>query len=132
MIAALSQNTVLKNSVNLDSEEFSDDYLFNGYEYCRDNGINEALFKVRILKNIFECNNSEVYSFFVGVVLCGEIMQILKSKVSKIVISGRRQLKYAMSILLGKYSNAEIVCMSDEETDNSVTKGMLKIFEGEL
>lgn len=128
MIYALSQNTILKGSLNL-SDNIDEDYLIKGFEYCKKNGINEALFKVRILKNLFSASDEEAYSFFMGIVLYGEISSILNMNPKKIVIGGRKQLKEAMRILLLKNSDCEIICISDKDVDQSSAKGMIRVFE---
>ena len=74
MISAISKNTILRDSVNLENVNLLDDFLLEGYNYCKYNGMNDALFKVRVLKNIFNWNYDQIYSFFLGVILCGEII----------------------------------------------------------
>jgi len=129
MMAALSQNTILKDAVDLSMSELSEEYLLKGYEYCRECGINKALFKVRILKNIFGKDADETYSFFVGTVLCGEIEEIVKMKPERIVIGGKRQIKKAMYCILKNASDSEVVCIDDKDVDNCVSLGAIRIFE---
>ena len=62
MIATLLDGTILKGSFDLSKVSLVKEYLFKGYEYCRDNGINDALFKVRILKNLFGASENELFS----------------------------------------------------------------------
>ena len=128
MTAALSENTILKGSLKL-CDKFDEEYLLKGYEYCKEKGINEALFKVRILKNIFSASDEQVYSFFMGVILCGEISTVAEIKPSKIVIGGKKQLKEATRILLVNNLDCEIECVSDEKVDVSSSMGMIKIYE---
>lgn len=129
MIAALSQNTILKASVDLSIDTLDPDKLFEGYEYSNKNGINEALFKVRILANLFGGTKTQVYSFFMGVVLCGEVNYILSKAPRKIVIGGKRQIKDALSLLISKLSSIETVLLSEETVDNSSALGAVKIYE---
>lgn len=129
MITALSQGTILKDAVCLDVTTLNDDFLLSGYDYTCENGINEALFKVRILKNIYNKSKEELYSFFMGIILCGEINHIIKNEEKTIVLSGRKQIKNAMSIILNKVSDKKIVVLSDEVVDNSTTLGVIKIYE---
>ncbi len=131
MIASLSQNTILKGSITL-SDTLNEEYLIKGFEYCKERSINEALFKVRILKNLYSVTDEQLYSFFVGVVLCGEIVALLKMNPRKIVIGGRKQLKEAMKILLANYTDCEIVCISDKDVDKSSAIGMVRIFENKI
>ena len=129
MIAALSGNTILKDAVDLTVSETDEDYLIKGYDYSSENGINEALFKVLILKNMFNCNPVQIYSFFMGIVLCDEIKKITKSDIDKIIIGGRSQIKNATAILLKHASDKNITVIDDNAVSDCVTKGMIKIFE---
>lgn len=128
MTAALAQNTILKASVRF-CDSFDSDYLMKGYEYCSKKGINEALFKVRILKNIFNCSDVEVYSFFMGVILSGEVDAVLNIGAPKVVIGGKKQLKEALASIIERKSNCKIVCVCDDAVDKSSSIGMIKIFE---
>lgn len=129
MIAALSQHTILKECVRLDIPSFDEKFLKEGFDYCRRNGINKAAFKVRVLKNMFCRSDKEIYSFFIGTVLCGEILEIIKLNPSKIVIGGKKQIKAAMFEILKQETDCEVVCISDSVADAASTLGMIKIFE---
>lgn len=131
MIAAISGNTILKAAVDLENAVLNNEYLIKGFEYCKENGINKALFKVRILNNMFSATADEVYSFFMGVVLCEEILEIIKLKPKNIVIGGKRQIKKAMYEILSGYINGKIICVSDEAAEKAAAVGMIKIFEFE-
>ncbi|MBE5731613.1 MAG: hypothetical protein E7353_01135 [Clostridiales bacterium] len=129
LIYAVSTDTILKDAVDLTLSTYDKDYLEKGYEYCKENGINEALFKVRILKNLFKASPAECYGFFLGIALCGEIEKIIKANAPTIVIGGKKQLKEATAYLLKKYSDSAIKLLSDEEVDNSSTLGAIRIYE---
>ena len=129
MIEALSQNTILKDAVDLSCAKLSEEYLLKGYSCCKELGINRALFKVRILKNVFGKNADETYSFFVGILLFGEIDEILKINPERIVIGGRMQIKSAMCHILKNVSSAEIVCVDEKTVDECVSLGAIRIFE---
>ena len=129
MAASLSANTILKDAVDFKTTKTDVEYLLKGYEYCNEKGINEALFKVRILKNIFKENADRVYSFFMGIILCNEINFVLKENPPKIVIGGKKQIKEAMEVILKKKCNSEIILVSDDMVDSSSSIGMIKVFE---
>lgn len=129
MIAALSQNTILKDAVDTENAVLDNGYLLKGFEYCKENGINEASFKVRVLKNMFSRSGDEVYSFFMGVVLCGEILEIIKLNPQKVVIGGKKQIKKAMCEILKRKISGEIICVSDTAADTATAVGMVKVFE---
>ena len=120
MIASLSQGTILKDSVDLSVDTIHKEYLLKGYEYAETAGINKALFKVRILKNIFDCSKEEVYSFFMGIVLCEEILNIIKDNTETVVLGGREQIKKAMALILKEKTNKNSfsICNSRNNCNN--------------
>ncbi|MBQ5821868.1 MAG: 2-dehydro-3-deoxygalactonokinase, partial [Selenomonadaceae bacterium] len=115
MLASLSGYTILKNSVNLANSSLDESKLLAGYEYCAAEGLNKALFKVRICDTMLKMDSSARYSFFLGAVLCGEITAILKQAAGKIVVGGKHQLRDALCILLKHASDLEIVCLPQEK-----------------
>ena len=129
MISALSENTILKNAVELKGSKLDEDYLLMGYDFCEKHGINKSLFKVRILKNIFGADKNRTYSFFVGAVLHGEIKEILKTNCKNAVISGQTMLKYATDILLKNRSDINAVCVDDAAAGSASMLGAVKIYE---
>lgn len=131
MISALAENTILKDAVDLNCENVDNKFLLKGYEYTKIFGLNEALFKVRILKNVFCHSATELYSFFMGAVLCRDIEYILSLKAEKIVVGGKAQIKNAICELL-KISGADlVVSLSDETVLSAVPLGLVKIYEYE-
>lgn len=129
MLSALSKNTILKDAVKFEDSLLNFEYLNDGFSYCEKCGVNKALFKARVLKNMFNKSQSEIYSFFMGVVLQGEISEILKSKPKKIIIGGKKQIKDAMTALLTEKSSAEIISADDKKSEFATAFGMIKIFE---
>ena len=119
MIYALSQNTILKDCMDLKNEVVEEEYLLKGYEYCEKHGLNNTLFKTRILKNMFSANPCEIYSFFLGAVLCGEIIGVIKANPSKIIIGGKESIKNAMYVILSQKSNADVQKLSENTAKNS-------------
>jgi 2-keto-3-deoxy-galactonokinase len=129
MISALRENTILKSTVELEGQGINEKSLVEGFEYARAHGINDALFKVRVLKNIFGKSSNEVYNFFLGAVLCGEIVYVLNEAPKKVVVSGQVQIKEAVVTLLKSISDIEVVAIPDEVSAFATAKGMVKIFE---
>lgn len=129
MIAALSQGTILKDAVDLSVDKTDKEYLLKGYDYAKSAGINKALFKVRILKNQFNCSKEQIYSFFMGAILCDEISSIIKEEVETVVIGGREQIKKAMVLILKEKINKNIIELDEKTVDNSTSIGMIKIYE---
>lgn len=129
MIASLSQGTILKDAVDLSVSEINREYLLKGYDYSKSAGINKALFKVRILKNIFGRSKEEIYSFFMGIVLCDEIEEIIKNDVKTVVLGGKAQIKKAMAVILREKSDKNIVELDEKAVDYSTSVGMIRIYE---
>lgn len=129
MIFALSQSTILKDAVDFSQKETDFKYLDSGYKYCCRKGINEALFKTRVLKNIFKASPCELYSFYLGVVLCAEINELIKAEENKIIIGGKEQIKNAMIDLLSAHCQKEIVSVPAEDAANAPSRGMIRIYE---
>ncbi len=130
MIAALSGHTILKDSVDLGVKDTDGEYLLRGYEYCSKRGINEALFKVRVLKNILAASTEQTYSFFIGVVLASEIQSIIESASERVVISGQAQIARALFLILKASCKKDIVLLDKEKTEYSTVLGAIRIYEG--
>lgn len=129
MIASLSEYTILKDAVNLKESNLDEEFLLKGYDFCKKEGINKALFKTRILKNTFKCEMNKTYSFFVGTILCGEIEQIVRSDVKTVVIGGKSQIKNAMAVILKNRDDKEIICLEEDVVEFSTVLGAVRIFE---
>lgn len=129
MIAALSQNTILKDAVDLSVNTVDTEYLLKGYDICKAHGINKALFKTRILKNLFGCTKEQTYSYFIGVVLAPEIENVLCSGADTVVIGGRSQIKIAMATILESVSSLKVVPLDDTAVSQSTSLGAIKVYE---
>lgn len=129
MIATLLDGTILKGSFDLSNVSLDKEYLFKGYEYCRENGINDALFKVRILRNVLKASENELYSFYMGVVVYNEVNYILSVPTEKIAVGGKRSLRDILTSLLERYSNAEVVSIDENVATGATTRGVINIFE---
>ena len=125
---SVAQNTILKDAIDLTVEGLDEIFLQQGYSYCKECGINKALFKIRILKNLCHASAIEVYSFFMGVILCAEVHEILSYPAAKIVIGGREQLKNALVSLLKQNSDREVIALCQKDVESSVIRGMLRIY----
>lgn len=132
IIEAVANNTILKEIIDLKGSELDEEYLQLGYNFAKENGVNAAFFKVRILKNIFSCEVNELYSFFIGAALCPEIDNIIKSPVKKVIIGGKRQLRIPIELLLKNNSDKEAVCVDEDTATYAATYGMIKTYEHSL
>jgi len=69
MISAITQGTILKDAVKLGDFKPDKEWLVKGFRYAKEHGISEALFRIRALKNFFNATDSEIYNFFMGIML---------------------------------------------------------------
>lgn len=128
LIEVVAKYSILKSSLDLSCKDFSEEYLKKGYAYTLENGLNAALFKVRVLSNLLSCQAEQSYSFFVGAVLCAEIETIRKTGKQRVVLVGRHPLCKATKILVESYSEQEVICLDDECSAYAAVYGMLKIY----
>ena len=129
MISAIANNTILKDSVELREISPNREWLNEGFEYASAHGINEALFKVRVLKNLFKKSPEEVYNFYLGVLLSEEISCILSRKPDRIVLGGAKALKQALAVLLSERDESNVTVLTDEQVKQSLSIGMIKLYE---
>lgn len=128
MIAALSQNTILKDAVDLSIDTTDNEFLVKGFDYAVNHGINEALFKTRVLKNIFGADPVRVYSFYLGAVLSDEICAAKKMNPENIVVGGKAQLRNAMITLISKNCECRITDVGDS-ADFASALGAVSVVE---
>jgi 2-dehydro-3-deoxygalactonokinase len=129
MISALADGTILKGTVRLDLEGFDSKALLDGYDAADELGLGDALFKVRIMKNLFGASDIECYSFFLGAVMHDEIKSLAKSKAKYAVIGGKGQLRESMACLIREKTSVEVIALDDKSTESATAIGAVRIFE---
>ena len=100
-----------------------------GYDYTEKLGINEALFKTRILKILFDAKPRETYGYFLGVVLADEIKAVASSGAERVIIGGKSILKRALAELLSAKTCIAVTVATEQEVDTSTALGAVKIFK---
>ena len=128
MQVALSNYTILSSSVDIHQPMISE-YLIMGYKFAFEHGLNEVLLKIRIMDTQFKMPKEQVYSFFLGAILEGEITEIIKVPQSKVVIGGQKQLKEATYTLLTNLCEKEVIKLPDTASGYASVIGMIRIFE---
>lgn len=128
MLHALSSATILSETVDLTAPA-DKDFMAKGYEYCEKHGINEALFKTRILDTRLCCTPAQCTGFFLGTVLCGELRQIAEAPQRRLILAGKKELKDAAAYLLKHFSQKEVTCISDTAAVNAPALGAVRIYE---
>lgn len=129
MISALAGGTILKGTVRLDFKEFDTPALLSGYDAAEILGLNDALFKVRIMKNLFDKTELECYSFFLGAVMHSEVNSLKNSGAKKAVIGGKGQLRESFATILRNRSSIEVITLPDTVTEQASAIGAVRIFE---
>ena len=64
-----------------------------------------------------------------GVVLCHEILQIIKEEARTVVLGGREQIKKAMTLILRETTDKTVIELDGKTVDYSTSVGMVKIYE---
>ncbi len=129
MISALANGTILKGTVRLDFKEFDAAALLSGYDAAEMLGLNDALFKVRIMKNLFNKSDLDCYSFFIGAVMHSEVNSLKNSGAKKAVIGGKEQLRESFATILRNRTSLEVITLSDTVTEKASAIGAIRIFE---
>ena len=129
LFAAVMQHTILKDTTTLACNEIQETELLNGFYYTQKRGINESLFKTRILKTMFNGTPEQCYSFLLGCVLYNEVESILQANEKIIVLGGQKQFRTALALLLNEISDKKIITLSDSEVESSTSLGAIQIFE---
>jgi 2-keto-3-deoxy-galactonokinase len=128
-LSALGMGCMRLPVVDNDQSKIDIDAVREMVAYAMEKGISEALFKVRILKNLFRKTPVEIYSFFLGAILASEIEAIIAAPARRVVIGGKAQIKHATVVLLRALSDKAVIVVSDAEVDVSSALGAIRIFE---
>ncbi len=131
MIAALSSATILRDAVDLSIEGYDPDALLRGYDAAVKNGLGAALFKTRIMKNLFAEDARACYSFFLGAILADEIQSLASGGAKKVLIAGKPSLRDPMLTLIEKRTNLAAVLCDADVIENASVLGAIRIFEYE-
>lgn len=129
MIAALSSATILRDAVDLSVKGFDPEALLRGYDAACALGLTAALFKARIMKNLFAADACACYSFFLGALLSDEIRALEKSGASRALIAGKASLRLPMEHLLRVRSGVLPVSCPEEILEAASALGAVRVFE---
>ena len=129
MIAAISSATILRDAVDLSVEGFDPDALLRGYDAAVSEGLSVALFKTRIMKNLFSADARACYSFFLGALLSDEIRSLIKSGASRVLVAGKASLREPSVYLLEKRGALSCVQCDAAVMETASALGVIRIFE---
>lgn len=129
MVSALTSGTILKGTVSLGFKGFDSSSLISGYDAAESLGLNDALFKVRIMKNLFDKSDIECYSFFIGAIMEAEVRSLKASDAKTAIIGGKASLREPLAYLLRNKTDLNAIALTDNEAANAAAIGAVKIFE---
>ena len=129
LLSAVKTATIVGQSFEF-CETYVEEYLLQGFEYCRLHGINETLFRCRTLALLQGRSKQEVYSFCLGAVLCPEVERIRQIAPSQLFIGGKAELRLPETFLLQRYSEKQVCGLSDEICNLAVPVGAVRIYTG--
>ena len=129
MIAALSSATILRDAVDLSVESYDPEALLAGYDAAVKNGLGAALFKTRIMKNLYSADARACYSFFLGALLSDEMQSLARGDEKRVLIAGKSALRDPMVYLIEKRTDLVSVNCEAEAIENAAVCGAVRIFE---
>ena len=129
MIGALSSGTILRDAVDLTVEGFHEEALLRGYDAAVRDGLSAALFKTRIMKNLFSEGKRSTYSFFLGALLSDEIKSLKASGARRVLVAGKASLRLPTECLLRHRTDIEIVGCPESVIENASALGVISVFE---
>ncbi len=129
MIGAIAKETILRDAVALKDEGFDPEALLRGYDCAVEQGISAALFKTRIMKNLFSADGKACYSFYLGALLSAEILHLSRCGASRILVAGKPSLRLPTEYLIKSRSKAELILCPQEVAENSSALGAVRIYE---
>ena len=129
MIAAICSATILRDAVDLSVDGFDADALLRGYDAAASQGLSAALFKTRIMKNLFSADARACYSFFLGALLSDEIRSLVKSGATRVLVAGKASLREPSAYLLEKRAAISVVPCDAAVMETASALGVIRIFE---
>ena len=129
MMWALSKDTILADAFSFGACVWCEDALLDGYRYACARGVNAALFKVRVLRNLCGGSEDEAYSFFMGATLADEIAEVLRLAPLRIVIGGKAAIREPMAAILSHVTSIPVSALTDEEVALAPSRGAIRIYE---
>ncbi len=131
MLSSLANHTILRDAVDLQWDRYDSAFLQMGCRKVREQGLNAALFRTRILKNECGCTPLQCYSFLLGAVLSQEIYAMEGLSPKKILLGGKSSLRSPMAELLCPLTDAPMEVLPEEITDTATARGMVRIYESQ-
>jgi len=129
MIASLSQNTILKDSVQA-CRNFDEDLLHMGFRYSRGHGLNKACFRVRLMDVQLQESKERAFSFLAGAVLAGDIGLICEKaeRGLRVLVGGTGPLRRMFLSLLQSVLPGQVTGLREEDAAVCPVQGALEVW----
>ncbi len=130
MLAALSENTILKKTFPNGLAKTADPRCIKrGYDLCASHGLNNALFRVRILDRSLHVPQEELTGIFVGAILHDDVALIARyAKTHRVLLGGAAPLRDMFRIALRHAADdMDVTVLEDSATLQP--RGAYKIYE---
>ena len=129
MLDAVKPDFVIVTTKDSDHHEYVIEALLAGYDAAVKNGLGAALFKTRIMKNLYSADARACYSFFLGALLSDEMQSLARGEEKRVLIAGKSALRDPMVYLIEKRTDLVSVDCEAEAIENAAVCGAVRIFE---
>lgn len=112
LIRAAAEHTILRDGIrDAYPSKLEDTKLLEGFDYAREHGLTEAMFKVRILQKFRGYTPDELFAVLCGIILSEDIRVIEKCASGEILVGGSDPFRSAIRLLLKERTalTAEII-----------------------
>ncbi len=124
LIRAAAEHTILKDSIHdAFPIELNTTCLLLGYDFAKEHGITEALFKVRILRKFKEYSPEALYAVLCGAILSEDIGVIERADHGQVFVGGSNPFRKAFTVLLEERTNCKVTAVADDLSRFAVSYG---------
>jgi 2-dehydro-3-deoxygalactonokinase len=131
LLSAITQHTILANTVALDEIEVDYDSWQEGLQCALQEGLGRALFLIRIDEQIGERNKSARTNFLLGALATLDL-PLLRGAIrtnSTIVLYGRGTQKCLLGTYLRRQTSCQILLADDAQADLSAVLGAVMLYK---
>lgn len=130
LLAAISRHTILNSSLSdpLITEVLPDS-LRAGFTYCKQYGLSDAAFRVRLADRFTGATENERANFLAGAVLASDIQALHQAAPeTAVLVGGSDPLRSIFFHLINIDTHREVFAANDEAAELATVFGVLKIF----
>ena len=103
-----------------------EEWLREGFDFARRNGLGDALFKIRVMANFAGTSPEKLYAFLTGAVLREDVIAAAESE--RVVIGGSDPFRSALACLLGR--RCEVTALDNRLAEECSAIGAEAIVRG--